>query len=76
MERKKKEKCLFCERRKKLIKAKICDKCSCDISDDGNGKEMCDKCPINNPCPFCEEKGFRDWIDEMRRPYTRVIIEI
>jgi len=74
MARKKREKCPVCERLHKLIKLKICNMCSYDI--DLDGEHRCQKCPIVNPCPACGGKGYRDWVDEMRRPMVRVEIAI
>ena len=73
--RKKKVPCPICERRNKLIKLKICDKCSYDIYD-LDGQKMCLNCAINKICTSCDGKGYRDWIDEMRRPLTRLELSI
>jgi hypothetical protein len=71
--KKKKVPCPICERRKKLYKANICDVCQ---PPEGHFEKDCTHCQIENPCSSCGGKGFRDWVDEMRRPLTRLEISL
>lgn len=73
MAKKKKVPCLICERRKRLIKADICDVCK---PPEGSWEKDCTHCPIDGKCRSCGGKGFRDWIDEMKRPVERMVIQL